>query len=178
MAASTVSDIATLLEASRAFFTAAGAAPTSTNLIAAVVARSATPELTSARIVAHANATRVLLHVRVLALLDAFLAFKRAHGSGRERLLYRSMTPAALVRRLIKNRPLAFYNPRDKTVLRDGTKPPGRDWELVGSNREGRIHLHNYLTYDEIQVRYSLHCVMPCFEIFLKKKFHNQKIAC
>ena len=65
------------------------------------------------------------------------------------------MTPAALVRRLIKNRPLAFFNPSDTTLLRDKTMPPGRDWELVGTAKEGRIKLVDYLSYDEVQVRFS-----------------------
>ena len=148
-----ISDISTLLQASHNFF-AHVAPPTSNNLIRNIINRSSTPSETAAKVVAHANGTRILLHSQLLPLLDAFLVFKRNHGSDIERPFYQTMTPAVLVRRLIENRPLAFYNPSDTTLLRNKNMPPGRDWELVGRAKEGRIKLEEYLSYDEIQVRF------------------------
>ncbi|KAG0602328.1 hypothetical protein M758_10G007200 [Ceratodon purpureus] len=174
--ATTVRDIDTLLRASEEFFNAGAHPPTSANLIASILERSSDRARTGAQIVAHANATRVLLHSQVVPLLEAFLAFKRCHGTERERLLYRDMTPGWFVRRLIRNRPLSFYNPRDKTVLRDGSVPPGRDWELVGTSREGKIKLHEYLSYDEVQVGALLGVSSPTFFINSGERYNKGKL--
>lgn len=144
-------DIDALLRASDAFF-ANGKAPVTTNLIKNVIYRSSQPHATAARIASHANATRVLVHSRLVPLLDQFLVHKRAHGTTREQDLYAHMSSADLVRRLIRNRPLCFYNYSDTTMLRDGSQPSRRDWELVGADKEGKIDIRRYLTYDEIQV--------------------------
>ncbi|KAG0562179.1 hypothetical protein KC19_9G124300 [Ceratodon purpureus] len=167
-----ISIISTLLQASGTFFERI-TAPTSNNLIRSIISRSPTPSETSATIVTHANATRILLHSQLLPLLEAFLAFKRKHGSNIERRLYQTMTPAALVRRLIKNRPLAFFNPSDTTLLRDKTMPPGRDWELVGTAKEGRIKLVDYLSYDEVQIGALIGVSSPTYFINSGAR-HNQ----
>lgn len=144
-------DIDTLRRASDAFF-ANCKAPVTTNLIKNVIDRSSQPNATAARIASHANATRVLVHSRLLPLLDEFLVHKRTHGTTREQDLYVGMSSADLVRRLIRNRPLCFYNHSDTTMLRDGSRPHGRDWGLVGADKEGKIDIRSYLTYDEMQV--------------------------
>jgi len=144
-------DISSLLQASDAFFANVDAPPVN-NLARSILDRSSSPAETAAQIAGHANSTRVLVHCEVVPVLDAFLSYKRRYGSENERLLYREMTREALVRRLIRNRPLAFYGWKDITVLRDQSRPNGREWERVGTGNEGRIRLEEYLSYDEMQV--------------------------
>lgn len=151
-------DLSALLQASDAFF-ATVQAPTSNNRIRSILDRS--PE-TAAQIAGHADSTRILVHSQLVPVLESFLVHKRSHGSQKERLLYHNMTREALVRRLIRNRPLVFYNSTDRTILRDLSKPNGRDWERVGTENEGKIHLKDYLSYDEIQVR--LYLLYQCTE--------------
>jgi len=56
--------------------------------------------------------------------MDEFLRIKLARGSGVEKQLYRGMTVAQLVGRLIAKRPLMFMGASDVFLLKDGRENP------------------------------------------------------
>ncbi|KAI1775480.1 hypothetical protein F4818DRAFT_416669 [Hypoxylon cercidicola] len=98
--------------------------------------------------------TRILIHNGFLGLVDKFLAYKRQHGTTKEKQLYANMTVGKEIARLYRNRPLAFYNSSDTTKLRNGKMIPyaTRLWDAVGTDSEGDITLNEYLSYDEIML--------------------------
>uniref|UniRef100_A0A6B2L3T3 Uncharacterized protein n=1 Tax=Arcella intermedia TaxID=1963864 RepID=A0A6B2L3T3_9EUKA len=100
----------------------------------------------------HAQSARVLVHSKVLPLMDAFLVHKRQHGTPVEKQLYQKMTREDFIFRLIEKRPIFFFSDVDSTRLRDGTEPSGSLWPRVGTEKEGRIKLTDYLSYDEMQI--------------------------
>ncbi|CEO99311.1 hypothetical protein PBRA_001217 [Plasmodiophora brassicae] len=102
----------------------------------------------------HAAEARVIVHARVLELIDKFLTYKRGSGTDIERSIYQSMTRDEFVARLICNRPLSFMSASDTTLLRTRVRPRGSDWFLVGmpSENESSIQMSSYLTYDEMAI--------------------------
>ncbi|KAI7360663.1 hypothetical protein KC354_g8679 [Hortaea werneckii] len=106
-----------------------------------------------------AETTRVVVHPRFPALIEAFLTHKREHGSKCEKALYTaSSTWRDEVARLIEKRPLVFVGGSDTTVLRDGSSIPGNsceEWDRNGTNEQRRnqvLTLEEYLSYDEIML--------------------------
>ncbi|ORY56651.1 uncharacterized protein BCR38DRAFT_450825 [Pseudomassariella vexata] len=105
-----------------------------------------------------AQQTRIIVHRRFLALVEAFLAHKREHGSSYEKALYTtSWTWQQQVARLIEKRPLVFMGAGDFTVLRNGKsiESPTREWGSVGTEAENGnkyLSLMEYLSYDEIML--------------------------
>lgn len=115
---------------------------------------NATRRFDPGTVAADAAGTRVVVHTRYPALVEAFLAHKRAHGSARERALYHgSWTWRDQVARLLAKRPLSFLDARDNTLLRNGARRPGAAaaWDRVGGDDEDAdLCLADYLSYDEI----------------------------
>lgn len=114
-------------------------------------------EFPAERIAEDALSTRVILHPRMPALLDAFLKYKRVYGSTHERALYPTMTWPQLATRLIAKRPLCFLQCRDLTRLRDDTwiGSAWREWDRVGTEVQHlnkHLTLAEYLSYDEIML--------------------------
>ncbi|KAK7753969.1 hypothetical protein SLS62_004068 [Diatrype stigma] len=117
-----------------------------------------------------AEATRIIVHARYPALVEAFLAHKRTHGSSVEKRVYGAAAWSwrDQVARLVAKRPLAFLDPSDSTLLRDGTYVPhdvsAREWDAVGTELDLRgtgagigrrneyLGLDDYLSYDEIML--------------------------
>ncbi|KAF2666677.1 hypothetical protein BT63DRAFT_441762 [Microthyrium microscopicum] len=107
-----------------------------------------------------AESTRIIVHHRYPALVDAFLTHKREHGSAIEKDLYtEAWTWQQQISRLIAKRPLVFMNATDYTVLRDGSviKKATEKWDRVGTMRErynkhSKLSLEDYLSYDEIML--------------------------
>lgn len=115
-----------------------------------------------------AEATRIIVHARYPALVEAFLAHKRTHGSSVEKRVYAAWWMwRNQVARLVAKRPLAFLGPGDSTMLRDGTRVPdgvsatewdnvGTELDLRGTTAQGRrnkyLGLDDYLSYDEIML--------------------------
>ncbi|GAB1729917.1 hypothetical protein NU195Hw_g3265t1 [Hortaea werneckii] len=106
-----------------------------------------------------AETTRVVVHCRFPALIEAFLTHKREHGSAYEKALYTtSFTWRDEVARLIEKRPLVFMGGSDHTVLRDGSSIPGNsceEWDRNGTGEQRQnqvLTLEEYLSYDEIML--------------------------
>ncbi|KAI7260922.1 hypothetical protein KC343_g3733 [Hortaea werneckii] len=106
-----------------------------------------------------AERTRVVVHSRFPALIEAFLTHKREHGSAYEKALYTaSFTWRDEIARLIQKRPLAFVGASDNTVLRDGSSIPGNnceEWDRNGTGEQRQnqvLTLEEYLSYDEIML--------------------------
>eukprot|EP01125_Pyxidicula_operculata_P014476 TRINITY_DN481_c2_g1_i1.p1 TRINITY_DN481_c2_g1~~TRINITY_DN481_c2_g1_i1.p1 ORF type:complete len:535 (+),score=114.67 TRINITY_DN481_c2_g1_i1:106-1710(+) len=100
----------------------------------------------------HVKYTNILVNHKTIPIVSEFLKCKRKYGSDLEKNLYENMTVRDFIERTIKARPLCFYSHRDVTKLRDGSKPQGSDWALVGTDNEGSISLKDYMSFDEIQI--------------------------
>eukprot|EP00164_Ancoracysta_twista_P003438 GFYU01004584.1.p1 GENE.GFYU01004584.1~~GFYU01004584.1.p1 ORF type:complete len:518 (-),score=118.07 GFYU01004584.1:387-1940(-) len=123
--------------------------PTHGNRIKSIVSRG---EATKEEIERHARSVRILVPTDVMALIQEFLALKLKHGTRIEKEVYTDMSEKAFVERLICKRPFYFFNRSDQCCLRNGFPAPGNDWQLVGEDSEGQIHLVDYLSYDEMQI--------------------------
>lgn len=124
------------------------------------------------RIAEHANTVRLVMHKKILALIDAFLTFKRGpKGSKKEHAVYAGMTTNQFIDRLITNRPLAFLTENDTYLLRDGvTKGQGGEingeFEQIGTeNEKAPLVLKEYLSYDEMQIAALLGVSVPTYFI-------------
>ena len=99
-----------------------------------------------------ADATRPILHARVLGLLAGFLELKRRRGSEPERRLYADMDVVGLLDRLLKRRPLAFLTASDAYRLRTGERGAG-GFDAIGTQAEAPpLLLEQLLSYDEMQL--------------------------
>ncbi|RYP60534.1 hypothetical protein DL769_008068 [Monosporascus sp. CRB-8-3] len=109
-----------------------------------------------------AEGTRIIVHPRYPALVEAFLTHKREYGSSVEKALYAApWTWQRQVARLVAKRPLAFLTASDTTRLRDGAHlargTETQEWDRVGTDVEGRnenpaLRLAEYLSYDEMML--------------------------
>jgi hypothetical protein len=112
------------------------------------------------QVLSDARNTRIIVHPRYPALVQAFLDHKRKHGSDVEKRLYGTSQQwpwQAQIIRLVRNRPLVFMNSADHTVLRDGTAAGALadEWDRVGTDAEARnehVKLADYLSYDEMML--------------------------
>jgi hypothetical protein len=77
--------------------------PTKHNRIESLVERG---DCTMEIIASDATRTRVITHMRVVALMERFLALKNEFGTPSEKKLYKDMTIEAFVTRLLVARPL------------------------------------------------------------------------
>jgi hypothetical protein len=131
--------------------------PTHDNLIE----NFATNAQLQAEVVEHASTTHPVLHSRIWSFVPKFLDDKRKYGSAVEKQFYREMTPTQLVDRLIKKRPLVFWNPSDAYLLRNGQEGAG-GFELIGTDQEqGDLRLENYQSYSEMRLAAFLSCFVP-----------------
>ncbi|HEY6438003.1 MAG TPA: DUF4804 domain-containing protein, partial [Ignavibacteriaceae bacterium] len=142
--------------------------PTNENLISVIAGNDIEKQ---SKIVDHANRTRIIIHHRILSLIEDFLKVKQLYGSTIEKKLYKSMTRNEFIQRLLIKRPLVFVGAscvikRDRGLLRDGTEIiGGKDWELIGKKVEGDIKLKDYLSYDEMQISSLIGASTPTFFI-------------
>jgi len=122
------------------------------------------------RVVAHARGTAPILHAATAALLEDFLATKRAHGSPEEQELYQTITTSSqMVTRLLSMRPLHFEGPIDDFTLRNGTPKKSvqnggfsADFESIGGgSARGPLVLREYLSYDEMALSSLLGVATP-----------------
>ncbi|KAJ3170968.1 hypothetical protein HDU87_008443 [Geranomyces variabilis] len=105
----------------------------------------------------HALTACVIVHPRLPALFDAFLALKRTHGTAVEKAVYDYGIHGweDLAKRLIRKRPVVFFMRDDRTLLRGGDPSELRsrhaDWLKVGTENEAEdLRMQDYLTYDEM----------------------------
>jgi hypothetical protein len=142
--------------------------PTKANRITSIVSRSPDPVAAKSQILSDAQNTRVILHWRLLLLIDDYLKIKLKSGSSIEQELYRGMTWEDLIKRLIVKRPLSFMCANDDTMGRDGAyiRDAERLWPLVGTaNEEKPLVLSEYLSYDEIAIGALLGVSSPTYFI-------------
>ncbi|KAI7867774.1 hypothetical protein K492DRAFT_110435, partial [Lichtheimia hyalospora FSU 10163] len=103
-------------------------------------------------ILEHAKESCILVHEKVINLINDFINLKKEYGTNIEKKLYENMTDKQFIIRLIKKRPFYFYNKNDISMLRDGTIPNENDWNKIGTNEENKIKIYDYLSYDEMQI--------------------------
>jgi hypothetical protein len=94
----------------------------------------------------------ILIHEKVINLINDFINLKKEYGSNIEKKLYKNMTNKQFIIRLIKKRPFYFYNRNDISMLRDSTITNEYDWYKVGTDEEDKIKIYDYLSYDEMQI--------------------------
>ncbi|XP_026316158.1 uncharacterized protein LOC113227447 [Hyposmocoma kahamanoa] len=96
--------------------------------------------------------TYPIIHERVLLLMAHFLVYKREYGSSIEKALYKDMSVADLVDRILKKRAVVFMNSSDDYLLLSGQHGNG-GWEAVGTEAETYpLKLENCLSYDEMKL--------------------------
>lgn len=135
--------------------------PTKHNRIKAIANSDLNLQLAIAQ---HANTARPIMDVRVLQLLEDFLFFKQQHGSLSEKQLYKNMDVAALVDRLLQQRPLMFMTAGDQYLLRNGQVGQG-GFEAIGTAQEKNFLVQDYLSYDEMQLAALIGVSTPTFFI-------------
>lgn len=121
----------------------------------------ATTDKLRAEVVEHATMTHPLLHSRIWSFIPKFLELKKEHGSEIEKELYKNMTPTEFVDRLIKKRPLTFFNPWDQYLLKNGQEGAG-GFEDIGTKEEsGDLCLKNYQSYFEMSLAAFVSMFVP-----------------
>jgi Domain of unknown function (DUF4804) len=128
---------------------------------------------TKEKFVEIARETRPFISRKLWDLLENFMEFMRnlpdPEGAN-YRVIYKGMSPAGLVKRLITKRPIAFYTKHDRNILRTNPKKllPGRGkWDNVARTLDKRRgdfpFLHEYISYDEILLAACVNMSTPTF---------------
>ncbi|KAL0860731.1 hypothetical protein ABMA27_010065 [Loxostege sticticalis] len=96
--------------------------------------------------------TYPIIHERVVILIAKFIMYKRKYGSKIEKKLYKNMTIADFIDRLMTKRAVSFIKAEDKYKLLSGRN--GVDgWEAVGTEQEKPpLVLKDCLSYDEMKI--------------------------
>ena len=130
---------------------------------------------TKKKFVDMAENTRPFVSKELWNLMGAFMEFMSSlpdqEGSN-YRTVYKGMSPADLVKRLVKKRPVVFYSKYDKNVLRFGPPKllPGKGkWENVAKSldktNENYPFLREYISYDEILLAAFVNFSTPTYFI-------------
>ena len=133
-----------------------------------IISRSTSPKVAKAQILEDAKNTRVIVHERVLSLIDDFLRIKTTFGSSIEQYFYVGMSRETFIERLILKRPLSFMGSTDETLGRDGRMIEDADklWPLVGTEEEETpLVLEEYLSYDEMAISALIGVSSPTYFI-------------
>jgi hypothetical protein len=120
-----------------------------------------------------AEGVRILIHRRIFKMMEAFLEYKRQHGSSKEKALYREMNVHQLIDRLLQKRPLMFMSRADSTLLPGRFQPSDsyiypvqQQWFCVGTeNEQEPLVLANYLSYDEMELSAFVNVATPTYFI-------------
>lgn len=115
----------------------------------------------------HAVNARILIHYKTLKLATKFLMHKIEFGTVKEKKVYENMSTEQFIARLIRNRAVVFFDARDITLKRDGTRLADCEaWLRVGTDNESpELAMEEYLSYDEIQLSALLIASSPTFFI-------------
>ena len=100
--------------------------------------------------------------------VEKSLNYKRNHGSGVEKDLYKDMSVIQFIDRLITKRPLAFLTPADSWLTKSGEYGAG-GWGEIGTEEEGEtyevLRLAEFMSYDEVKVGAMLQLSSPVVTI-------------
>ncbi|MBS0636557.1 MAG: DUF4804 domain-containing protein [Verrucomicrobia bacterium] len=113
-----------------------------------------------------AKAVRLIMHPKTKALIEDFIAHKKAHGSCIEKAIYQEMNVDGCIARLIEKRPLAFLTAEDHYLLRDGKTEGSGGFEAIGTDDETYpLILRDYISYDEMQLGALIGISVPTYFI-------------
>jgi Domain of unknown function (DUF4804) len=156
--------------------------PTSDNKIGTI----ATTRDIQKQIVEDAKNTHPFVHHKVRQLAESFLHEKRTEGNEIEKAVYGSMTTQQFFDRLIKDRPLTFFGPKDINRLRNGKTIKGEiketiegaieeSWfEKIGTKEQHPdLSLENYLSYEEMQISAMMGISSPTYFINNGQRFNR-----
>lgn len=130
-----------------------------------------------AEIVEHAKATQPVLHECVEIFISDFINYKKIHGSSIEKQIYQNMSLEEFCNRLIKKRPLAFFNPSDVTLLRHHVQRDG-GFEKIGTEQEEKgLTLAEYQSYDEMRLAAFLMFFVPTHFINTGSRYNSAQVA-
>ena len=172
-----------LLAASVAFEQQHHLYPIAANTLISLYDTTSHKDFVRKRIVEHAQGVRILLDERASKIGKHFLTHKQTYGNAIEKAVYNGMSFEGFIERLLKKRPLTFYKPEDKTLLRGN--PRGQvlnnmhsQWLDVGSVRErAPLVLKEYLSYEEMEVSALLCVSVPTFFINDGDRKHKGKFT-
>ena len=126
-------------------------------------------------IVEMARETRPFVSSELFNLMDNYLQFmmKLPGVEGANyRSVYRGMSPAGLIKRLLTKRPFVFFKGSDHNVLRDDPlicRPGGKRWNQVAmildKKDEGQPYLQEYISYDEMLLSSCVNMSTPTFYV-------------
>ncbi len=104
-----------------------------------------------------AQASRPVVHEKMLSLMEGFIKIKKHQGNRVEKSVYRDMDVPKLVDRLLRNRPLSFVGAGDGYTDRSGKFGTG-DWEKV---QEDERKMREYMSYDEVKLAALVQVAAP-----------------
>lgn len=118
------------------------------------------------RIAEQANSVRPIIHQKIMPLIDQFLQYKKTYGTLQEQTLYANMNQSAFIDRLLTKRPLCFYKITSDDVykLKNGKSGWG-GFENIQNSIHEPLLLHDYISYDEMQISALLGVSVPTFFI-------------
>ena len=122
-----------------------------------------------------------MVHWRVPAMIDDFLALKLEHGTEQEKNLYTGMTRERFMTRLLSCRPLCFFSQEDSYLLKatsaTSRRPTGMGgFEDIGTSRERPpLVLADYLSYDEMAISALVNVAVPTHFINRGGRFNEGK---
>lgn len=102
------------------------------------------------KIAKHMHNTYPFMHTRVIALINNFLAIKRADENQEIAAYYRSLDTYSFIDRLLKKRPLVFMESGDNYLDRDHERGKNGFGNIKGIN--GLSKLEEYIRYDEMPI--------------------------
>jgi hypothetical protein len=109
--------------------------------------------------------TRPFAHVSVLtSLVESFLLHKCLFGTAFERSFYRDMSALDLCQRLLVKRPVVFMTASDRYLLSNGRDGSG-GFDRLSPVEDDLLSVHNYITYDEMQISALFSVSVPTFFI-------------
>ncbi len=151
-----------LVEASEKFNSEICIFPTKSNRIKSI----AQTEEQQKKFVQQANSVQVICDQSVRLLIKNFLNHKRKFGTNQEKKLYKNMSEVDFIKRLILNRPLAFYTANDTYRLQQKNMRGCGNFEFIGTDLEiSSLVLSNYLSYEEMEIAALLGVSTPTYFI-------------
>lgn len=123
--------------------------PTKENLLRTLVERKV---LSLEDVERDAKSVRISASLRVASTAEAFLEYKRCHGTAKSIEFYNNKIKSVneFFVRCITKRPIVFFGRHDRNVLRNGVGVSGRFSAIGTETEEPPLIVEDYISYDEM----------------------------